>query len=251
MAEKASGWLVRAFTRARSVFGIAFLIPYTFVCSIGVIFVSFLGLHDLASTLTRGWAGVVLWMFGIRVDIRGEENLPETGGGIVLFNHQSLFDIPVLMVSSEKNIRFGAKIELFKIPFFGAAMRACGTLPIARENRSEVMRIYKDAEVKFRDNWIFILAPEGTRQKEPMIGRFKKGPFIFAINAQVPLIPVVIKGAHPVLPKKSLAVNVGRMTSVITAEFLPPVSTKGESTSDIDGLVERVRQSVVEKYASP
>src|SRR5690606_17085370 len=110
---------------------------------------------------------------------------------------------------TEKHIRFGAKIELFKIPFFGRAMRAVGTLPIARENRAGVFKIYKEAERQFSRDVIFVLAPEGTRQKEPRIGRFKKGPFIFAINARVPIIPAVLRGAHEVLPKKSLLVNVG------------------------------------------
>jgi 1-acyl-sn-glycerol-3-phosphate acyltransferase len=170
------------------------------------------------------------------------------GGGILVFNHQSLFDIPVVISTTFKHIRFGAKIELFKVPFFGAAMRAAGTLPIARQNRNEVMRVYKEAEARFMRNTIFVLAPEGTRQKEPVLGRFKKGPFFFALSGGVPLIPVVIRGAHSVLPKQSLMVNVGRWTRKIHVEYLDPVITQGLGTAGVSELMNQVRDAMSDVY---
>lgn len=236
-------------TYLRALLGIVVLTLYTALCSIVCIVVAFLGQRDLCTTIIGHWASVVLGAFGIRSEIKGEVNLPEKGGGIIVFNHQSLFDIPILMTSTKKHIRFGAKIELFRIPFFGRAMRAVGTLPIARENRSEVLKIYKEAAVQFHHDTIFCLAPEGTRQKEPQIGRFKKGPFIFAINAGVPIIPVVIRGAHEVLPKKSLLVNVGRWSRTIYVEFLPPVPTAGLSPEkNLETLVDQVRSSMELAY---
>lgn len=240
--------LIVLYTRLRSFFGIVVGTAFTGVCSLLVLAVSLLGRHETATAVIHYWARVCMKLFGIGVCVRGEENLPAEGGGIIVFNHQSLFDIPVIICSTRKNIRFGAKIELFKIPFFGAAMRACGTLPIARENRSKVFRVYKDAEARFKMNTLFVLAPEGTRQKEPVIGRFKKGPFFFALNAGVPLIPVVLKGTHAVLPKKSVTVNVGRLHRDIQVEYLPAVSTK-EYGSDLDSLLEKVRAAMVDAYA--
>lgn len=242
--------MVYVLTLLRSVIGSAFLIPFTAIYSLVCTFMAFLGLRNVCSAMIYQWATVVLDAYGIRRVVKGEENLPEKGGGIIVFNHQSLFDIPILMTSTHKHIRFGAKIELFRIPFFGQAMRAVGTLPIARDNRAEVMRIYKEAEAQFQNDVLFCLAPEGTRQDEPRIGRFKKGPFIFAMNAGVPLIPAVIKGAHDVLPKKSLKVNVGRWSRTIRLEFLPPVSTKGIPPEDLDQLVDRVRTMMVEAYGT-
>lgn len=236
------------FSRIRSIIGGAVFVVWTFVCAWFVMLAGFLGVRDIATELIRGWAQLVLMMFGIGVDVKGEENIPSSGGGIVVFNHQSHFDIPVLCYSTRKHIRFGAKIELFKIPLFGPAMRAVGTLPIARENRHEVMRIYKEAEEKFRQNFLFVLAPEGTRQKEPRIGPFKKGPFVFAINAGVPLIPAVIRGAYEVLPKKSLGVNLDALSRTISIEYLPPVPTTGLSPKEVDGLTQRVREMMVAAY---
>jgi len=237
------------YTRLRSAAGIVIGSVFTLICSVIVITVSFLGRHETATEIIHFWAGFCMKLFGIGVNVRGEEKLPAEGGGIIVFNHQSLFDIPVIICSTRKNIRFGAKIELFRIPLFGAAMRACGTLPIARENRNKVFKIYKAAEARFKMNTLFVLAPEGTRQKEPVIGRFKKGPFFFAMNAGVPVIPVVLKGTHAVLPKKSVTVNIGRLHRGIQVEYLSPIPTAGCTQENLEALVERARNAMVEAYA--
>jgi 1-acyl-sn-glycerol-3-phosphate acyltransferase len=240
--------IVAVWTRIRSVFGVIFVVPFTALFSSLTILSSFMGPQRIPTEVMRFWARWVLFVFGIRVVASGEENLPETGGGIITFNHQSHFDIPVLMRSTRKHVRFGAKIELFKIPVFGPAMRSVGTLPIARDNRAEVMRIYKDAEARFKDNTLFLLAPEGTRQSEPKIGRFKKGPFTFAINAGVPIIPVVIKGAYTVLPKGSLTVNVGKMSRTIYIQYLPPISTKGLGLDAVESVLAQAHSAMLAAY---
>jgi 1-acyl-sn-glycerol-3-phosphate acyltransferase len=252
-AEKKTPFLISIATHLRSFFGILFAIPYTIFWSLIVIGIGALGYDRAATALIPRWSRILLAIFGIRVHCRGEDHLPAKGGGIVVFNHQSLFDIPVLMSTTGKNIRFGAKIELFKIPFFGAAMRAGGTLPIARDNRSEVMKLYKESEARFARDILFVLAPEGTRQVEPEIGRFKKGPFIFALNGGVPVIPAVIKGAHHVLPKKSLGVNLGKWIRDTQVEYLAPVQpakvTPPAETREADALMNQVRALMVESYA--
>lgn len=247
-AETQAHPVVMLLTRIRSIISGAFVVPYTLMVSLAVIAAGAFRLHRLGTILIRGWSLIILWIFGIHVRVQGEEHLPTRDGGIVVFNHQSHFDIPVLAVSTFRTIRFGAKIELFSIPFFGAAMRAAGTLPIARDRRSEVLKVYKEAEARFREHFIFLLAPEGTRQNEAKIGRFKNGPFLFAINGQVPVIPAVIKGSFHVMPKNSLWVNLGRWTRTIDLEYLPPISTQGLAAGDIEGLVTRVREQMVAAF---
>ena len=236
------------YTYIRALFGLVFAIPWTLLSSAAVLTAGILGRQRLATELMRGWGQALLYVFGICVDISGENLLPEEGGGIIVFNHQSHFDIPILMFATRKSIRFGAKIELFKIPVFGAAMRAVGTLPIARENRAEALRVYKEAEARFRENTIFVLAPEGTRQEEPRLGRFKKGPFHFAVNAGVPICPAVIKGAHSVLPKASVLVNIGRRRRTVYVEFLHQIPTKGTDLATVPELTERVKQQMSVVY---
>lgn len=245
--EAQAAWVV-SYTKIRSFVVTVFAVPYTMLVSTLVIIAGLLGQVPLGTALARIWSRVLLALGGVRVAVRGASNVPAVGGGILVFNHQSHVDIPAIMVATDKHIRFGAKIELFKIPFFGAAMRAIGTLPIARDNRTEVLRIYREAQANFRKNILYVLAPEGTRQTEPRLGRFKKGPFLFAVNAQVPVVPVVIKGAFPIMAKNSLMVNVGRLTRTIHVEFLPPVATKGMAAADIEGLVASVRASMADAY---
>jgi 1-acyl-sn-glycerol-3-phosphate acyltransferase len=243
------GILINVITLLRAAIGSLVMIPFTGLCSILSVIIGLFGCVPCGTRLQYIWARVILWAFGIDVEVKGEQYLPEKGGGIVVFNHQSLFDIPILLVSTNKHFRFGAKIELFRIPIFGAAMRAVGTLPIARENRAEVLRVYEEAKARFANDILFVLAPEGTRQKEPVIGRFKKGPFLFAINAGVPLMPVVMRGAHKVLPKKNVGINVGRWRGLIEVEYLPPVSTAGLTPEQIDPLMNGVREDMVRVYS--
>lgn len=235
-------------TSIRAVIGLVIGITDTILWSIIVFIAAFMNQQKLATKLISIWARFNFFVFGIDLIVTGEENLPDTGGGIIVFNHQSHFDIPALCLSTEKQIRFGAKIELFKIPFFGPAMRAIGTLPIARDNRSGVMKIYAEAAKRFESGTLFVLAPEGTRQPEPVIGRFKKGPFIFAINAGVPLIPAVIKGAYEVFPKQTVMINVGKWRRKVYIEFLPAVSTKGTSAAEVDRVVATVRDQMVASF---
>jgi 1-acyl-sn-glycerol-3-phosphate acyltransferase len=241
--------LVAIFTRIRAVIGAAFGITTTAFWSTMVIIAGALDQQRALTWMGQRWGKGLLFIFGIRLDIRGAEKVPAKGGGILVFNHQSHFDVPIMYAATDKQIRFGAKIELFKIPVFGLAMRAIGTLPIARDNRSEVMRIYKDAERAFKRDVIYVLAPEGTRQKEPQIGRFKKGPFVFARNAGVPIIPVVFKGAFDVLPKNTLFVNVDHWHTTVKVEFLDPIQTTGYQADQIDELVTLARERMTACFA--
>jgi 1-acyl-sn-glycerol-3-phosphate acyltransferase len=177
------------------------------------------------------------------------ENVPKDHGVLFLFNHQSHFDILSIHASQFRRMRFGAKIELFKFPFFGSAMRLSGVLPIARENREEVLQVYRDAQKKFAEGWSFILAPEGTRQSKPEIGRFKKGPFLFAIAAQVPIVPIVIKGADQILSKGGIWINMGVWSRTIEMRYLAPIETRGLTNADLGALTEQVREIFVKAYA--
>ncbi|MFP5519293.1 MAG: lysophospholipid acyltransferase family protein [Bdellovibrionia bacterium] len=183
------------------------------------------------------WGYLSCALFGVKVQVKGLENYPSRGC-IVIFNHASFFDIFALAMVLP-GIRFGAKEELFKIPFFGAVMRRVGMLEIARERREEVFKVYQKALERFKRGERFALAPEGTRQIEEKLGNFKSGPFIFAINGQVELVPVVIRGAAKILPKGHFFPNWGVPSSTIEVLVLPPVSTQGLSKEHKSDLMSK------------
>jgi 1-acyl-sn-glycerol-3-phosphate acyltransferase len=191
------------------------------------------------SVIRYAWARSVIWLSGASVEVRGAEHMP-VKGCIVLFNHTSYIDIFTLYGYFPRDIHFGAKIELFRIPFFGRAMRAMGAIPINRKMKAQVLKLYEAAIPRLADGEAFALAPEGTRQHEHKIGKFKVGPFLFGMQAHVALVPTVIAGAFDVLPRNSLWLNVGRWRRKIIMEILPPVDTEGLPESELDKVQERI-----------
>lgn len=174
------------------------------------------------------WAKVTCYLSGVKVVVEGRENIPQSGC-LFLFNHSSFFDI-FAMAAEIKGLRFGAKAELFKIPIFGRAMKMIRTLPIARDNREEVIKIYEEAKQRFAHGEQFALSPEGGRFYDPdHLFPFKAGPFIFAMSAGAPLVPVVVTGAYEALPKGSFLFNTFRWQLTITLKILEPIATAGYS----------------------
>ena len=223
-----------------AIFGIGLTLAMCFVMLFLAVIVRSRRLVDLA--IVWLWSIPLVRPAGIAVEVRGAEWVPLEGQGfLLLFNHSSLIDIPVLYGYFPRSFRFGAKIELFKIPFFGWAMKACGVLPIDRASRSKVMKVYDEAIARIENGECFALAPEGTRQDTDTLGKFKRGPFEFAINAKMKIIPVVLGGALQVLPKHSLLINPGRWRRKIILQITPPVLATDYDLATLEQLQERVR----------
>ncbi|MCB0342016.1 MAG: 1-acyl-sn-glycerol-3-phosphate acyltransferase [Pseudobdellovibrionaceae bacterium] len=196
----------------------------------------------------RTWSQSMMWMFNIKVVVRGLENLPDEGC-LYIFNHSSHFDIPIFHSVMPQTVRFGAKIELFKFPIFGHAMRVAGVLPIVRHDKKAVFKVYEEAISRVKKGEKFILAAEGTRHTKPEVGpRFKVGPFLFAINGQFPIVPVVIVGAHGVLEKGRLFAMWGQWRRTVSVEFLSPVSTKGLKAENLTELQNQVQKEMIEAF---
>ncbi|MBX7231838.1 MAG: 1-acyl-sn-glycerol-3-phosphate acyltransferase [Bdellovibrionales bacterium] len=212
---------------------------HTLCCALLVIFLSpFYLPQRLADFIIKVlWASPVLFFAGIEVEVRGSELWPQNSGCLIIFNHSSWMDIIILSAKLPRVPRFGAKIELFSIPFFGTAMRKVGVLPIERKNRRNVLNIYREAEKRAANGECFALAPEGTRQTQLALGRFKRGPFLFAVHAQMPLLALVLAGARDTMPKSSwLLNNSGFWKKKVLVEILPPISTLGKSERDLEDI---------------
>lgn len=170
------------------------------------------------------WGRLCCGMSGVKVVVDGRENIPEVGC-LFLFNHCSFFDVFAL-AGYLPGVRFGAKAELFKIPIFSHTMRAMNTLPIARNNREEVYKIYEEAKIRFANHEQFALSPEGGRFFGKQLSPFKAGPFIFAMSAGAPIVPVVIIGAFEALPKGAFLFNKNKLKHTIVLKILEPIDTK-------------------------
>lgn len=230
----------------RSLLGVILLPLHTALCAGSLVIVNILfNNRKLEDHIVEFWTRNCCRLFGVDVVVSGLENRPD-GGFLYVFNHTSFFDI-FAMNGWLGSFRFGAKIELFSIPIFGAGMRRAGILPIARSRRDEVFKVYQAAEARIKAGERFALAPEGTRQETESLGPFKSGPFIFAINAKAPIVPVIVKGAAAILPKGHIIPNWGVWSRKIHLQVLPPVSSEGYTIEQRPLLQDKVRK-IMEPY---
>lgn len=218
---------------------------YLFLCCVWFLFVAiFIRRRESETGVIIKWARGTLWLGGIKVHAKGLEKIP-SGGVIYVFNHQSNMDIPIMHGTLARDFRFGAKAELFKIPIFAWAMRKSGALEIPRAQRSQAFKVLERAEKRIQNGESFVLAPEGTRQEQDEIGEFRSGPFVVALKAQAPIVPVLLRGALKVMPKSSIWVNWRSRYNHVDLEVLDPVETKGMRYEDRDSLKNTVRERML------
>lgn len=226
-----------------------FAVITTVLSALGVTLNLIFNRRRIDNWIMETWGRLSFLVFNVELKVYGLENMARKQGAVILFNHASFMDI-LAICAGLYNIRFGAKIELFKIPVFGACMRRFGTLPIARGNREEVFKVYEEAKVRFARGERFCLSPEGGRFHSDQLLPFKAGPFVFAINSQVPLIPVVIKGAYDVWPKGKILANSDKWKRTIEIHVLPPVSTEGYTTANRGLLQEQIYKMMNAVYTA-
>jgi 1-acyl-sn-glycerol-3-phosphate acyltransferase len=198
--------------------------------------------YDLAP---RMWSKVVLFMTGVSVRVHNETTVDLSKPHIFVSNHISWYDIPAL-ASFLPRTKFVAKAELFKIPVFGPAMRAVGMIPIERQNRKAAFAAYDDAAKQIHEGNSVIVFPEGTRGYDYTIRPFKKGPFVLAIAAGVPIVPVLTHGTLEVIGKGSILIHPGK----VDVHLLDPVSVEGFDYDDRDALAGIVRGRIAEALAT-
>ncbi|GHJ88009.1 hypothetical protein NliqN6_4411 [Naganishia liquefaciens] len=192
-------------------------------------------------------------LIGIRLEVEGEEHLEavlgkskrgEKGGCAVLVgNHQSFMDILYLGRIFPKRASIMAKRELKWMPLLGWFMSLSGAVFVDRKNRKDAVQAMNVAGEDMKRQgvslWIF---PEGTRSSgpEPNLLPFKKGAFHLAVQAGVPIIPVVCESYHRLFDGKT------RMErGVLKIKVLPPISTDGMSASDVHQLTDTVRDQML------
>lgn len=186
----------------------------------------------------RLWARISLALVAVRVTVRGAELLPE-GPVIFMSNHQSNFDILALLAAMPRRIYLIAKKELFDIPVFGASMRRGGYIPLDRGHGREALKSMAMAAGMIRDGKSVVMFPEGTRSKNLELLPFKRGGFILALKAGVPVVPVTINGSGRINPAGLTRIYPGSITITLHEAIMPDnVSSRAEAEA---GLMEQVR----------
>lgn len=163
---------------------------------------------------------------------------------IFVLNHQSALDIPVAFAVIPVNIRFIAKQALKWIPFLGWYMAGTGMIFINRSKGREAVRSLRLAGERIRAGANLLVFPEGTRSRDGRILPFKKGPFVVALEAGVPIIPMALEGTHAILPSGGLRLR----RHPIRVKMGTPIPTAGRSNDEREALMYEVREALLQLH---
>jgi 1-acyl-sn-glycerol-3-phosphate acyltransferase len=189
----------------------------------------------------RVWADKVVRAARIDLVVRGRENVPAGEACVVMANHQSFYDIPVVLAAVGGRMTFVAKKELFRVPVFGRAMTTAGIVRVDRGDHAQAVASLHGAVAQLRRGRHIYIAPEGTRSPTGELGPFKSGGFRMAIEAGARILPVAIDGTRRVLPARELVVRTGQR---VTVTIQPPIDTKEYGLDRRKELMEVVRRAI-------
>jgi putative phosphoserine phosphatase/1-acylglycerol-3-phosphate O-acyltransferase len=193
--------------------------------------------NDGVNSMMASVGDLVCKMAGIQLAVKGHEYLWSHRPAVFLFNHQSSADLFIMAKLLRKDARGVAKKELKTMPLIGQLMQASGVIFLDRANREKAIEALRPAVDALKNGTSIIIAPEGTRSRDKNLGKFKKGAFHLAMQAGVPLVPVVINNASDAMPRGS---NVFRPTAV-EVTVLPPVSTEDWMLDELNDRIAAVR----------
>jgi 1-acyl-sn-glycerol-3-phosphate acyltransferase len=189
------------------------------------------------------WTAKLLRDAEVTLDVRGLEH---AGDGheamIVMSNHQSLYDIPVLFQALPGSLRMVAKAELFRMPVWGRAMLAAGFIRIDRTDRQQAVESLRATGGALLASGTRVwIAPEGTRSKTGALGPFKSGGFRMALDFRVRILPVALEGTRDVLPATSWIVEKRKHVKVTV---LPPIDPQAYGVDRRKELMAEVRRAI-------
>ena len=199
------------------------------------------GNENMIYSPVRLFVRMGLAMVGVRVEVTGRERLDPNQPYIFTPNHQSMIEVPLFVTYLGRNPAYLAKKEVFKYPIFGYGISLMGVVPIDRSNSPSAVESAKRATELLRRGKSYVVYPEGTRSPDGRLLPFKKGAFMMAIEAGVPIVPVTISGGTRIMPKAQVKVY----PSTVRITIHDPISTSGYTKQNVSELVERARAKIL------
>lgn len=195
----------------------------------------------LAHAIARNWAQKGLAMNGSSIQVSGIENIPLTGGLLFVANHQSNFDIPILVGHVPRDKGFIAKLELLKVPSFSRWMKYIGCIFIDRNDARQSLDTINDAAERIKAGHSMVVFPEGTRSADGTVGKFRAGSLRLAVKSGVPVVPVTIIGSKDIMPKGSSLIKSAAVKVIVS----PPLMPEEYVGIDSNQIAEKVRSIIV------
>jgi len=198
---------------------------------------------ELSWRIARSWGRVVLKAWGVRVVVLGDA---PRGPVIYAVNHGSVLDIPVLFAHLPGSFRIVHKRSLYLIPLIGLYLYCTGHIGIDRSKAFRARKSLERAAQRIAGGTSVAVFPEGTRSSDGSVRPFKKGSFVLAIEAGVPVIPVSLAGVKRIAPQGLLRLRPGELAMTLH----PPVPTAGRCVEEAGALAEQVRGIVARGCAA-
>ena len=199
---------------------------------------------DRFHRMAAWWGRFCAKLMGITVEITGKDVYNLENNYLIVSNHAGMADIPLILGSIPLNMRFVAKEELGKIPVFGWAIKQAGYVLIKRgQSKNALKSLFKAVEVLKEGRSVHIF-PEGTRSETGTIQPFKRGAFLIAEKAGVPILPVTIIGSNRITPKKSLTIHKSTVKIIIGK----PIETVGRKAQELLDAAHATINGNLEKY---
>ena len=191
--------------------------------------------------MARSWARALLRVSGVKVKVEGLEKVKEGGSYVLVSNHLSYMDTPVVLANIPVQFRFLAKRGLFQIPFLGWHLSRAGHIPVPRgDARAAVKTMTLAAQIVREQHISLLIFPEGGRSRVGEMRPFMEGAAYIAIRAGVPLVPIALKGTREVLPYGSGDIHSG----VVTMRIGDPIATSQASIRDRVHLTDALRHQI-------
>ena len=181
---------------------------------------------------------LLCWIIPVwKVEVEGREKAVRGKTYVIISNHQSMLDI-LLIFYLRYRFKSVSKIENTKIPVLGWYIRMADYITVDRINEQSKSGMLDKSLKCLKDGTSLMIFPEGTRTNKNEIGRFKRGAFLLAIQAEIPILPVIIEGTGLIFAKDNLIFSWGKR---ITMKVLDPVEPSSFGTQDNDELALRLR----------
>ena len=198
--------------------------------------------REAVNVMGSVWGDLAASAAGIDLRVDGEEHLWSHRPAVFTFNHQSGLELVLMLKLLRKDFTGISKQELRHNPIFGPLFGAAGVVFVDRSNTAKAVEALAPAVEALRHGRSLIIAPEGTRSTTPTLGRFKKGAFRLAMQAHVPIVPVVFRNVLDALPKGAFIVR----PAVIESVVLPPVDTSSWTLDTLDEEIRKFRDRYIE-----